>query len=166
MFLHDNLPSREVSELLSGQGIKSLRNLLLIKYHNYWYSRLETSPCAPGHLQIVLKRNIFSLKDLTLAEWLEIHSILMNAPDFIRTINLEKSYERALDEYYGLTHPALLIKALHNISKIKTTDSYTIAVNYGATAGSEAGQLVLDIIPRYKGDVPEPKGGFRKMFFE
>lgn len=38
-------------------------------------------------------------------------------------------------------------------------DAYNIGVNDGEAAGRTVHHLHLHLIPRYKGDVPEPKGG-------
>jgi diadenosine tetraphosphate (Ap4A) HIT family hydrolase len=40
-------------------------------------------------------------------------------------------------------------------------DGYNIGVNVGATAGQTIMHLHLHLIPRYRGDVAEPRGGVR-----
>ena len=40
-------------------------------------------------------------------------------------------------------------------------DGYNIGVNLGPAAGQTVAHLHLHVIPRYKGDVPDPRGGIR-----
>ena len=42
-------------------------------------------------------------------------------------------------------------------------DGYNIGINVGAAAGQTIFHLHLHIIPRYKGDVPDPRGGIRRI---
>jgi diadenosine tetraphosphate (Ap4A) HIT family hydrolase len=43
-------------------------------------------------------------------------------------------------------------------------DGYTIAVNDGRAAGRTVDHLHVHLIPRYKGDVADPRGGVRQIF--
>lgn len=50
-------------------------------------------------------------------------------------------------------------------------DGYNIGINVGAAAGQSINHLHIHVIPRYKGDVENPKGGVRgviphKKFYE
>lgn len=40
-------------------------------------------------------------------------------------------------------------------------DGYNLGVNVGEAAGQTVGHAHLHVIPRYRGDVPEPRGGVR-----
>ena len=40
-------------------------------------------------------------------------------------------------------------------------DGYNIGINDGAAAGQTVAHLHLHVIPRYEGDVPDPRGGIR-----
>lgn len=42
-------------------------------------------------------------------------------------------------------------------------DGYNIGVNVGAAAGQTIFHLHVHLIPRYVGDVPDPRGGVRKI---
>lgn len=42
-------------------------------------------------------------------------------------------------------------------------DGYNIGINAGAAAGQTIFHLHLHIIPRYRGDVPDPRGGIRRI---
>jgi diadenosine tetraphosphate (Ap4A) HIT family hydrolase len=41
------------------------------------------------------------------------------------------------------------------------TDGYNTGVNVGEAAGQSRMHVHLHLIPRYRGDVPDPRGGIR-----
>jgi diadenosine tetraphosphate (Ap4A) HIT family hydrolase len=43
-------------------------------------------------------------------------------------------------------------------------DGYNIGINDGAAAGQTVAHLHIHLIPRYRGDVPDPRGGVRWLF--
>jgi diadenosine tetraphosphate (Ap4A) HIT family hydrolase len=45
-------------------------------------------------------------------------------------------------------------------------DGYNIGINDGAAAGQTVPHLHIHLIPRYKGDCPDPRGGVRWLFPE
>ena len=47
------------------------------------------------------------------------------------------------------------------IEKRYRPDGYNIGVNVGSAAGQSVPHLHMHVIPRYAGDVPDPKGGVR-----
>ena len=56
---------------------------------------------------------------------------------------------------------ALLDLAKAAIDKEHQPDSYNIGINDGSAAGQTVPHLHMHLIPRYKGDVPDPRGGVR-----
>jgi diadenosine tetraphosphate (Ap4A) HIT family hydrolase len=45
-------------------------------------------------------------------------------------------------------------------------DGYNVGFNAGAAAGQTVGHLHLHVIPRFDGDVPDPRGGVRHVIPE
>ncbi len=43
-------------------------------------------------------------------------------------------------------------------------DAFNIGINDGTAAGQTVFHLHVHLIPRYAGDVPDPRGGVRKLF--
>jgi len=43
-------------------------------------------------------------------------------------------------------------------------DSYNVGINCGLAAGQSVMHAHIHLIPRYKGDVDDPRGGVRKLF--
>ena len=57
----------------------------------------------------------------------------------------------------------LVNKAKQYLDNECNPDGYNIGINVGETAGQTIFHLHIHIIPRYKGDVENPRGGIRKL---
>ena len=53
--------------------------------------------------------------------------------------------------------------AKRGILKTHTPDGFNIGINIGAAAGQTVPHLHVHLIPRYQGDVPDPRGGIRHV---
>jgi diadenosine tetraphosphate (Ap4A) HIT family hydrolase len=56
---------------------------------------------------------------------------------------------------------SLLNEAQRLIQKRHAPDGYNIGVNVGKAAGQSRMHVHVHLIPRYAGDVPDPRGGIR-----
>jgi diadenosine tetraphosphate (Ap4A) HIT family hydrolase len=56
---------------------------------------------------------------------------------------------------------ALLAEAQKSIEKQHSPDGYNIGVNIGKAGGQSRMHVHVHLIPRYAGDVPDPRGGIR-----
>lgn len=56
---------------------------------------------------------------------------------------------------------ALLDRAQARIQQEYSPDGYNIGVNIGRAAGQSRMHVHVHLIPRYAGDVPDPRGGIR-----
>ena len=56
---------------------------------------------------------------------------------------------------------ALVPKVLERLRKEHSPDGFNIGLNDGPAAGQTIGHLHLHVIPRYKGDAADPRGGVR-----
>ena len=56
---------------------------------------------------------------------------------------------------------ALLLQAQSRIQAEHAPDGYNIGVNVGKAAGQARMHVHVHLIPRYAGDVPDPRGGIR-----
>lgn len=55
----------------------------------------------------------------------------------------------------------LLTKVQESIQQQHSPDGYNIGVNVGKAAGQARMHVHVHLIPRYAGDVPDPRGGIR-----
>lgn len=56
---------------------------------------------------------------------------------------------------------ALLDQAKQALDALYQPDGYNIGINDGAAAGQTVPHLHIHLIPRYQGDLPDPRGGVR-----
>ena len=56
---------------------------------------------------------------------------------------------------------ALLDQAKQVLDALRQPDGYNIGINDGAAAGQTVPHLHIHLIPRYQGDLPDPRGGVR-----
>jgi diadenosine tetraphosphate (Ap4A) HIT family hydrolase len=75
--------------------------------------------------------------------------------------------KRHLDSFFNLSAEekvdlmALLDTAKEQVEKEFSPTSYNIGINDGPAAGQTIPHLHIHLIPRYTGDVPDPRGGVR-----
>lgn len=56
---------------------------------------------------------------------------------------------------------SLLDQAKQDLDALHQPDGYNIGINDGAAAGQTVPHLHIHLIPRYHGDLPDPRGGVR-----
>ncbi|MFI6538396.1 HIT family protein [Nonomuraea sp. NPDC050547] len=67
-----------------------------------------------------------------------------------------------LDEREMLSAYALMREAKNLIDDKHFPEAYTIGINDGKAAGRTIDHLHIHLIPRYQGDVDDPRGGIRR----
>jgi len=58
---------------------------------------------------------------------------------------------------------ALVDEVKHQLDAARHPDGFNVGFNDGEAAGQAVGHLHLHVIPRYDGDVPDPRGGVRHV---
>jgi len=71
------------------------------------------------------------------------------------------SYFEATEEEFLAIH-RLLNQGKEIVDKAYQPDGYNIGVNVGTYGGQTVMHLHVHLIPRYKGDIGDPRGGIRK----
>lgn len=94
----------------------------------------EPFPVNIGHMKIMPKRHSATIFTFTEEEEHDFWDILWKV----------KKY---LDESLGSNKP----------------DGYNIGINVGESAGQTIEHLHIHVIPRYKGDIENPRGGVRNI---
>ena len=73
--------------------------------------------------------------------------------------NFENYFDATTEELSGLNE--LLFQTKHFIQKKYEPTGFNIGVNNGVDAGQTIMHMHIHLIPRYQGDVPNPRGGVR-----
>jgi diadenosine tetraphosphate (Ap4A) HIT family hydrolase len=75
---------------------------------------------------------------------------------------------RHVESFFGLTAQEItdlhdLLNTVHDqLAEDYAPDGWNIGVNDGAAAGRTIDHLHIHLIPRYRNDVPDPRGGIRR----
>jgi diadenosine tetraphosphate (Ap4A) HIT family hydrolase len=73
--------------------------------------------------------------------------------------HVQSWFDATVDERSELI--ALLDLAKHYVGRRRPVDGFTIGINDGPAAGQTVPHLHVHLIPRYRGDVADPRGGVR-----
>lgn len=133
---------------------------------NLFYGSFDNFPVSPGHLIIVPKYHIVDLQSLTAREWSELFISIQNGINVIETTNLEQLYRKKIQAHLNDESVWFCQKALAHPQSHQKPDSYNHGINDGKTAGRTVHHFHWHIIPRYEGDVVDPRGGVRYVIPE
>lgn len=75
--------------------------------------------------------------------------------------HLASLFDATLEEVISIWK--LLEEVTEKLNKRFHPDGYNVGVNVGAAAGQTVFHLHIHVIPRYHGDVQDPRGGIRKI---
>jgi diadenosine tetraphosphate (Ap4A) HIT family hydrolase len=113
--------------------------------------------CAPAEDEIILRNNLCYARldryPITKGHLLIIP--LRHEPSFLLMTPEEQT--AALD---------LISQARSKLDSESRPDGYNIGVNIGEAAGQTVAHAHIHVIPRYAGDVPDPRGGVRLIISE
>jgi histidine triad (HIT) family protein len=127
----------------------------------FWY-HLDQFPITPGHSEIIPKKHIVSLMDLTEEEWADLRPAVQDVVYKIENeLNLKKFYEKILKNPFSEKSAEMMIDAINSPFINRKPDAYNHGNNDGEAAGRTIHHLHWHVIPRYFGDVLDPRGGIR-----
>jgi len=75
--------------------------------------------------------------------------------------HIKNYFDATSEEHTAMINLVYLVK--ESLQEKYSPDGYNIGSNVGHSAGQTVFHFHLHIIPRYSGDVPDPKGGIRKV---
>jgi diadenosine tetraphosphate (Ap4A) HIT family hydrolase len=115
--------------------------------------RMETSTCPFCHIP---QDQRFYDGPLVFGIW-DSHPVSPGHALLIPRRHVATWFDASLEEKAELL--AAVDAARAAIERTNSPDGYNIGVNVGAAAGQTVFHLHVHVIPRYKGDVKEPRGG-------
>ncbi len=135
-----------------------------VVYENkFFFSQFDKFPVSPGHIEVVPKRHIASLFELTEEEWVELMPALADTIGVIEQTDLRKRYHLFITNPINEKSVEFCRKMLSHIRLGKKPDAYNIGINEGEAAGRTIDHLHIHIIPRFSGDVKDYIGGIRHI---
>ena len=131
--------------------------------NKFFYAQFDRFPVSPGHAEVIPKRHVVSLLDLTDEEWKYLKPAIRAVMDIIESTDLKKLYTNFINNPLNERSKWFCRQMLRQEKINKKPDGYNIGVNEGEAAGRTVHHLHVHIIPRYFGDVDDPTGGVRHV---
>lgn len=133
---------------------------------SFWY-HLDQFPINSGHTEIIPKRHFANLTEINTREWNCLIEGIEEAKYMIENVlNLEDYYKRILKNPVNEKSKDLIERVLNLPYFGEKPDAYNHGLNDGEAAGRTIHHLHWHVIPRYFGDVEDPRGGIRHIIPE
>lgn len=132
----------------------------------HFFGRFDLFPVSPGHAEMIPKRHVVELSDLSATEWQVMQESLRQLMAVIETTDLKAFYESQLQNPYSLISAWFCRRALAHPRLGAKPDAYNHGLNDGRAAGRTVDHLHWHIIPRFEGDMQNPEGGVRYVIPE
>jgi diadenosine tetraphosphate (Ap4A) HIT family hydrolase len=127
----------------------------------------DTNPVNPGHVLVIPRRHVVSIFDLNKAEQSDYFDALHGVKSVIEATNFAEVYASMMARDDLSDRPMDHIEAVLELPFLgKKPDAYTVGNNDGREAGRSIDHLHVILLPRYKGDVENPRGGIRNVIAE
>jgi diadenosine tetraphosphate (Ap4A) HIT family hydrolase len=136
----------------------------IIAETEHFFSQLDKFPVSPGHAEVIPKRHVDRLLDLSASEWSDLMKALRTTEKSIEGADLQAIYSEFVLHPINGRSKEFCTKMLSHVGIGKRPEGYNYGINDSPAAGRTVEHLHVHVIPRYSGDVPNPRGGIRHMF--
>ena len=124
----------------------------------------DTHPVNPGHALVIARRHVESIFDLNAQERSDYFDALCGVKGVIETTDFSRLYPDMMAREDLNDRPMDHIKAVLALPFLGSMpDAYTVGNNDGRDAGRSIDHLHVIVLPRYRGDVADPRGGIRNV---
>lgn len=129
-----------------------------------WRARWDLYPVTPGHVEVTPKRHVQYLEQLTDEELGQMMRFARQVMSRIRDTDLTALYTELLPSSDDRNRPLqeAALRALGARSGLP--DAFNFGINDGPEAGQSVPHLHLHLMPRWEGDIANPRGGVRNIF--
>jgi diadenosine tetraphosphate (Ap4A) HIT family hydrolase len=124
----------------------------------------DTNPVNPGHALIIPRRHVVSLFELDETEQSDYFDAIRGVRQAIETTDMNDLYRNMLNRDYLRERPKGHIETVLKLPFLgNRPDAYTVGNNDGRAAGRSIDHLHVILLPRFQGDVEDPRGGIRNI---
>lgn len=124
----------------------------------------DTNPVNPGHALVIPRRHVVSLFDLNDQEQADYFDAVRGVKGVIESTDLTELYKEMMTRDYLQERPMDHIETVLQLPFLgKKPEAYTVGNNDGRAAGRSIDHLHVILLPRYIGDVEDPRGGIRNV---
>ncbi len=129
-----------------------------------WRARWDGYPVTPGHVEVLPTRHVQYVEQLTDAELDQMMRFARDCMQAIRRTDLPALYRDMLASADDANRP-LRQAALEHVEAYNCApDAFNFGINDGPEAGQSVHHLHLHLMPRWQGDMSNPRGGVRNLF--
>lgn len=126
-------------------------------------ARWDMHPSTPGHVLVIPKRHVQYVEDMTPEEAKELLPTVQKTIETLSKIDLEKAYEDCAERTDAF-EKAFFVACLEKLSAHHgAPEAFTIGINDGPAAGQTIPHVHTHVMPRWSGDVEDPRGGVRRV---
>ncbi len=127
----------------------------------------DTNPVNPGHALVIPRRHVVSLFELNETEQSDYFDAIHGVRRAIESTDMRARYRSMLTREDLRERPKDHIEDVLNLPFLgRRPDAYTVGNNDGRAAGRSIDHLHVILLPRYEGDVEDPRGGIRNIIPE
>jgi diadenosine tetraphosphate (Ap4A) HIT family hydrolase len=124
----------------------------------------DTNPVNPGHALVIPRRHVVSIFDLDETEQAAYFDAIKGVKRVIESTDLKGLYVEMLTRDYLQDRPQDHIETVLGLPFLgQQPDAYTVGNNDGRAAGRSIDHLHVILLPRFVGDVENPRGGIRNV---
>lgn len=135
----------------------------VIYENDLFYAQFDKFPVSPGHAEIIPKKHVDKILDLTPEEWLSLREAQIEVTHLIDSMDLREVYTKLLENPINEKSAEFLQLMLIHPGIDEKPDAYNYGNNDGEVAGRTVHHLHIHVIPRYEGDMKDPRGGIRHI---
>lgn len=124
----------------------------------------DTNPVNPGHALVIPRRHVVSVFELNEDEQSDYFDAIRNVKAVQETTDYAGLYAEMKARDYLQGRPMDHIDTVLELPFLgNKPDAYTVGNNDGRAAGRSIDHLHIILLPRYEGDIENPRGGIRNV---
>lgn len=137
----------------------------LIVENELWRARWDKFPLVAGHAEIVPRRHVERFEDLETEELGQMMKFARRVISIVQDTDLLALY-RTMRHDDSVDNQDYIENALIQAEAVRaqSPDGYNLGINDGEAGGQTIKHLHLHVMPRFDGDVDNPRGGIRRIF--